>query len=170
MTQLIPLERDEPLIAWRITRAQFATSALSGQGGLYAGGRWHRAGQPVVYLASTWSLAALEVFVHLGRRDSAIPFIYFSVTIPPQVAALTMGTDTLPPDWMSEPPLPDTQLLGTDWLNSHASALLRTPSVLSPAESEYNWILNPRHPDATQLIISEPRPFQFDRRLWKERM
>lgn len=85
MTQLIPLERDEPFIAWRITRAEFAISALSGQGGLYADGRWHRAGQPVVYMASTWSLAALEVFVHLGRRDSAIPLVYFSVTIPPQV-------------------------------------------------------------------------------------
>jgi RES domain-containing protein len=168
VTRFIPLERDEPLLAWRITRAEFATSALSGQGGLYADGRWHRAGHPVVYLASTWSLAALEVFVHLGRRDSAISFIYFSITIPPQVSALTVGTNALPPDWMSEPPSPDTQRLGTDWLRSHASALLRVPSVLSPAESEYNWVLNSQHPDATQLIVSEPQPFQFERRLWKE--
>jgi RES domain-containing protein len=167
VTRLILLKRDEPLTFWRISRAEFTASALSGQGGLYAGGRWHRAGRPVVYLASTWSLAALEVFVHLGRRDSAIPFVYFSVTIPPRVSAQTVRTETLPSDWMSEPPSSDTQRLGTDWLRSHASALLRVPSVLSPLDAEYNWILNPQHPDATQLIISKPRPFQFDRHLWK---
>jgi RES domain-containing protein len=169
VTRLIALERVESLTAWRITRAEFAASALSGQGGRYADGRWHRAGQPVVYLACTWSLAALEVLVHLGRRDTAIPFVYFSVTIPPQASALTVETDTLPPEWISEPPLPDTQRLGTDWLRAGASALLRVPSVLSPVESEYNWILNPQHPDAATLIVSDPRPFQFDRRLRKER-
>lgn len=79
MTLLVPLERTESLLAWRFTRPEFADSALTGQGGVYAAGRWHRAGQQFIYVASSWSLAALEAFVHLGRRDSAIPFVYFSV-------------------------------------------------------------------------------------------
>lgn len=167
MTRFVSLERDETILAWRITRAEFAASALTGQGGLYADGRWHRAGQPVVYLAGNWSLAALEIFVHLGRRDSAIPFVYFCIVISPDTSALILDIHSLPSDWQSEPPSPDTQAMGTDWLHSNASALLRVPSALSPTESEYNWVLNPLHSDATKLTASEPKSFRFDRRMWK---
>jgi RES domain-containing protein len=167
VSRLIPSLRTEPLAAWRITRAEFAATALSGQGGLYAEGRWHRAGQPVVYLANAWSLAALEVFIHLGRRDFEIPLIYFGITILPEVSAVILDADALPPDWRSEPPSPDSQAIGSDWLRSNASALLRVQSALSPVESEYNWVVNPVHPDAAMLTVSEPKPFQFDQRMWK---
>jgi len=166
VSRLVPLKRTEPLVAWRITRAEFAASALFGQGALPAEGRWHRVGQPVVYLAKTWSLAALAVFVHLGRRDFAIPLIYLGITILPEVSALALDIEALPPDWISEPPSPDTQTIGSDWLQSNASTLLRVPSVLSPAESEYNWVVNPVHTDAAKLSVSEPKPFKFDRRMW----
>lgn len=166
MSRLVPLKRTELLVAWRIIRAEFAASALSGQGGLYAEGRWHRVGQPVVYLASTWSLAALEVFVHLGRRDFAIPLISLGITILPEVSALALDIEALPSDWKTEPPSPDTQAIGSDWLQSNASTLLRVPSVLSPAESEYNWVVNPVHTDAAKLSVSEPKPFKFGRRMW----
>jgi len=96
VSRLVPLKRTEPLVAWRITRAEFAASALFGQGALPAEGRWHRVGQPVVYLAKTWSLAALAVFVHLGRRDFAIPLIYLGITILPEVSALALDIEALP--------------------------------------------------------------------------
>ena len=167
MTALHNFERTEPLQAWRITRSQFAATALSGQGGLYADGRWHRAGQPVVYLASTWSLAALEVFMHLGRRDSAIEFAYLNVDVPPDLSARTVEVESLPAGWRANPPLAETQQLGFQWLQERDSVLLRVPSALSPASIEYNWLFNPLHPDAPRLIASPPGPFRFDQRMWK---
>ncbi len=162
---MAPVKRGEVLTAWRIARAEFAENALSGVGGLHADGRWHFMERPVVYLASAWSLAALEVIVHMGRHDSALPFVYLGVTIPPTVTALRLKTDALPQYWMSQPPRPETQALGAQWLLSKESLLLQTPSALSPVE--YNWILNPLHPEANLLTASEPVEFRFDQRLWK---
>jgi hypothetical protein len=42
---------------------------------------------------------------------------------------------------------------------------LRVPSVLVPSES--NFLLNPRHPEYTNLVIGEPLPFSFDPRLFR---
>jgi RES domain-containing protein len=43
---------------WRLARRAFA--ALDGEGARLYGGRWNRAGQPVVYAAQNLSLALLE--------------------------------------------------------------------------------------------------------------
>lgn len=150
---------------WRITRAEFSDSALSGLGGLYADGRWHRRGQPVVYLAQTWSLAALEVYVHLGRRDWATPLVYVGVDVPESLPITTLNEEQLPPRWDNHPPSAETQELGSIWLRHAGSALLQVPSVLSPVES--NYLLNPRHPDAPRLGSSSAQPFRLDSRLRK---
>jgi len=42
---------------------------------------------------------------------------------------------------------------------------LRVPSVIIP--EEYNYIINPAHPDFKKLRISRPEPFSFDPRMWK---
>ena len=151
----------QALTLWRITRAEFADSALSGAGGLYVSGRWHQQGLPVVYLASAWSLAALEVLVHVGRRDLIIPYVYIRVDVPMDVPTETI--DGLPADWDAQPPGLASQRVGSDWLRAQTSLLLQVPSVISPVE--HNWVLNPRHPDAAKLIIADAIPFRFDARL-----
>jgi hypothetical protein len=55
---------------WRLCRQPFVATALDGIGGLYAGGRWHCRGQPIVYAASSAALAALEVLVHVDPLDA----------------------------------------------------------------------------------------------------
>lgn len=152
-----------PSQLWRITWAEFADSALSGLGGLHADGRWHRRGQPVVYLAQTWSLAALEVYVHLGRRDWAAPLVYVGIDIPETLPISTLNEEQLPPRWDSHPPSVKTRELGSAWLRQADSALLQVPSVLSPVEC--NYLLNPLHPDAARLGSSSAQPFRLDARL-----
>jgi hypothetical protein len=34
---------------------------------------------------------------------------------------------------------------------------------------EYNYLLNPEHPDFGLITMEEPIPFVFDRRMWKPR-
>jgi RES domain-containing protein len=44
-----------------------------------------------------------------------------------------------------------------------ASVALRVPSIV--VDGEFNYLLNPLHPDFAQLKIGEPRRFSFDPRL-----
>jgi RES domain-containing protein len=41
------------------------------------------------------------------------------------------------------------------------------PSVIVP--SEYNYLLNPDHPDFALITMAEAIPFTFDQRMWKPR-
>jgi RES domain-containing protein len=151
--------------AWRVIDERFGRSALSGEGGLHASGRWHRRGRRVVYLAGSLSLAALEVFVHLQRSDSKIPFVAIRVDIPDRIAIETVEARSLAADWRMEPPSAATQDLGLEWLASGRTPLLRVPSAVIPIE--FNYILNPGHRDAASIESGNPEPFRFDSRLWK---
>jgi RES domain-containing protein len=71
----------------------------------------------------------------------------------------------LPDDWLSESSLSGTAELGTEWAHSLRTAVLRVPSAVIPAE--FNYILNPLHPDfaAVQFQVSEDE--YIDERLRK---
>ena len=55
--------------------------------------------------------------------------------------------------------------LGTAWVKSARTAVLRVPSVVIPRET--NVLLNPAHPDFDRIRIGGPEPFSFDPRMWK---
>ena len=42
---------------------------------------------------------------------------------------------------------------------------LRVPSTLT--QSEFNFLLNPSHPEFSKIRIGSPRPYKFDPRLLK---
>ena len=149
-------------LAWRIADARFGAS-LSGEGGLHASGRWHRAGVRIVYLSEVLSLAALEVLVHFRRTDLAVPFQSLRVEIPDRMGIETLAADRIPADWRAEPPSASTQALGLEWLAARRSPLLRVPSAVIPQES--NYLLNPAHPDFEKISIGKPARFAFDPRL-----
>lgn len=56
-----------PPRVYRVTRPQFARTveeALSGAGGLYDDGRWHKKGSPVLYTSESSTLCMMERLVH----------------------------------------------------------------------------------------------------------
>src|SRR3972149_3462689 len=118
-----------------------------------------------VYTAQSLSLAALEQFVHLGPEDNHIQFVSFRVEIPEDLNIDKLESDKLPVDWRMEPPPDSTRRIGTQWAESGRSAVLRLPSVIIP--TEYNYALNPTHPDFRRIRIEEPKQFSFDPRMWK---
>jgi RES domain-containing protein len=69
----------------------------------------------------------------------------------------------LPEDWGQLPAPPSTREFGTQWIMQARSAVLRVPSIV--VDGEFNYILNPRHPDFRHLKIGAPVPFSFDPRL-----
>ena len=66
-----PRARPVRVTLWRISQH----ADLSGVGGLYARGRWHSRGQPVVYLADHPASCLLEMLVQ-GARLDALPAAY----------------------------------------------------------------------------------------------
>lgn len=148
---------------WRITTARFAATAFSGEGARLYGGRWNPKGFEMVYTAESRSLALLEMMVQdapLRARYVLIP-----VSLPDAVSVTSIEVADLPPDWRKLDRRDALQDIGRDWLVRGDSAVLAVPSAVVPAER--NYLLNPRHPDFTRVIIGEPEALETDFRLMR---
>lgn len=152
--------------AWRIDKAKRSKAdAFSGEGGRRVAGRWNSKGNPVVYAASSLSLAALEKFVHLGEDGIGIEFVSYAIAIPAAIKVTIWRESDMPRDWRDCPAPPSTQALGDGWLSGRRGAVLLVPSVVTPSES--NLLFNPAHPAFRKVKISDPRAFSFDPRMWR---
>ena len=54
---------------YRLVKARHALEAFTGAGARSFGGRWNRAGTPMVYAAESLALAPLETVVHFPREE-----------------------------------------------------------------------------------------------------
>jgi RES domain-containing protein len=153
------------ITVWRVVKKARAKEAFSGAGARRYGGRWNHRGTAVVYVSGSLSLAALELFVHLGPAHKGMRFSTFQVEIPSRAKVDELVRADLPRNWREEPPPDACKDLGTDWVNRGAAAVFRVPSVIVPVE--HNYLLNVGHSDFKKLKISEPTDFAFDPRMWK---
>lgn len=144
------------MILWRISRYR----DLSGMGGLRANGRWHRRGQPIVYLSESPASALLEVCVHTAAND--IPPEYTLLRVEgPEIDIEFIALESLPDDWQTR--LDTTRQLGMDWLSANRTALLRIPSAIVPHTR--NFLFNPLHSDAKAFQIAAAMNYPFDYRI-----
>ncbi len=134
--------------AWRIVHKRFTESAFSGEGPYLHGGRWNRPGHRVVYVSQSVSLATLEVLVNGLQPRQIHSYMFFSVQIPPEHIE-KVALKTLPEDWNSDPIPRSTQTIGDQWLTSRKSLALQVPSAV--VVQEYNFLLNPLHPEFARL-------------------
>ncbi len=152
------------ITACKIAKKRHAANPLGGRGGFLVGGRWHHKGVRVVYCAGSLSLAALEQFVHFGKRQRKISLVQIEIDIPEDIIEL-LPNNKLPSDWREFPAPTSTADLGTSWLTSGKAAVLCVPSVLSP--KEHNYIVNPLHADAARIKVRSKSAYSFDPRMWK---
>lgn len=153
------------MIVHRICKARYAPGAFSGEGGLKSSGRWHLRGTPIVYAAATLSLAAIELFVHLGRTDSRLALMRVEAVIPDNLRVDTVDPASAPERWNASPPISATMEMGSEWCASGRSVAMKVPSAV--IRGEFNYLLNPSHPDFRRIKISNPEVFSFDPRMWK---
>ncbi len=148
---------------YRLLKRKYGRQALAGRGGLEADGRWHTAGRPVVYLASSEALAVLEVRVHLGSIVPTEPFVLLTIEWPVRLIAV-LPRKQWPRHWDAVPFVPATRRLGDRWLAAGRGAALRVPSVHSG--SDFNVLFNPLHPDGRRARIVSRERYDFDARLF----
>jgi RES domain-containing protein len=147
------------MFLWRISNH----TTLDGGGGLLAGARWHFAGQPVVYLAETPAGSLLEILVHLELDLASLPrtFKLLKLEVPASVDTQSISESTLTAGWTNDPDA--TAEMGSQWLASKKSALLRVPSAIVP--ETHNYLLNPRHDQASKIKVLWNRDYPWDKRL-----
>jgi RES domain-containing protein len=150
---------------WRLVKKIYASGAFSGDGARRYGGRWSHRGWRVVYTADTLSLAALELFVHLGRVHQGREFAVFRVRIPERPPVKKIENRNLPPEWRKHPALETCKDLGSAWLEKDAGLVLQTPSVVIP--HQHKFLINPDHPTFKKIKIERLDVFSFDPRMWK---
>jgi len=149
-------------VVWRLCAAHHAAGAFSGEGAERHGGRWSPPGLPAVYTAESRALAMLEVLVHVDdpARLAGLAWVSLSASVP---EGLIERPARVPEEWRALPFKPATQEYGAAWLRARRSVALRLPSVVIPGE--FNYLLNPAHPDFGRVRLGPPEPFFFDPRL-----
>ncbi|WP_415034070.1 RES family NAD+ phosphorylase [Azonexus sp.] len=146
---------------WRITTARFAQTAFSGEGARLYGGRWNPKGWEVVYTTESQSLALLELMV----QDDPLRahYVLIPAQLPADLPETRIEVDQLPPGWRTIDARDVLQDLGLAWLEGGQTAVLNVPSAVVPAER--SLLINPRHPDASRIVIGEAQSLQTDTRL-----
>lgn len=149
---------------YRIEREKYLGTTLKGFGAaLTEGYRWNSINTYLVYTAESRALATLEVSVHLDlSEDLPIDRYYVEIDIPDEVEILELRTEDLPDNWDIQPPSFETQYIGDDFVIDNEAAVLKVPSSIVPPE--YNYLINPSHPDAKKITVVSEKPFTFDKR------
>ncbi|OEE63012.1 hypothetical protein A1OK_20735 [Enterovibrio norvegicus FF-454] len=145
---------------FRLSVKKFAD--LSGMGGMFGSGRWHHKGQPILYTAGSRSLSALERFVH--ESPVQMPnLVMMTIYIPDDLAIQRASEQELPTGWDAVPDADVSRNYGTDWRRDGNTGVMQLPSAI--IASEYNFLINPVHPDSTKIKVIDQRDFYYDSRL-----
>lgn len=148
------------MLLYRIAKCMYADD-LSGTGARLYGGRWNSIGKPMVYLASSRSLAVLEVLVHLP--PTLIPSNYCLVTLDVPDDVQKLDIKALPANWQDFPEPGILKTIGDKFLQNSRHLLYSVPSAI--VKEEYNYLLNPAHPNFLKVKLINKQPFSFDERL-----
>lgn len=147
-----------PLHLYRVCRA--AHARLDGRGASLAGGRWNSPGRAVVYMAQSVALAVLENLVHMSRQDFPSGYVIVGAVLPDGLSILAEASVRFAAGLHdAQPPV-----IGNYWFDRKLSLALRVPSVVVPGE--WNYLLNPAHPEFDRIVTARPIVFEFDSRLF----
>ncbi len=135
---------------------------FDGEGASLYPGRWNSRGVPMVYTAGSRALAMLEILANFDAEDVVRKkFRMSEVLIPDRY--VNHRKRRWPKGWTDNPPPAATRKLGDEWIRSASSVALAVPSAIVP--KEFNYLLNPRHPDFDKLTLKRAEPIEIDPRL-----
>ncbi len=153
------------MILYRISKRAYIND-LSGRGAEINGGRWNSKGTPVIYVASSRALAVLEVAVHTPLGIIPTNYAIAIIQLKNGSKILEVEVDTLPFNWNNNPLIRATQLIGDSFIKANEYLALKVPSASVPGD--FNYLINPTHPDFKSVKITKTEAFEFDSRLFKK--
>jgi len=150
---------------YRIARKRHLDD-LTGAGAKTFGGRWNHRGRAVIYTSETRSLAMVEFLVHVSWMKAPSDLGIATLEIADEIQPEILSPADLPEDWRLYPAPPRLADMGTGWVHSRRSLLLKVPSAV--VEQEHNILINPGHSDLIRVTVLEVKDLEFDRRLFKK--
>lgn len=115
----------------------------------------------MVYTAESQSLALLELMV----QDDPLRahYVLIPAQLPADLPETRIDVDQLPMTRARPAPEMSCRPVGQAWLEGGLTAVLNVPCAVVPAER--NYLLNPRHPGFSRILIGETQSLQTDTRL-----
>jgi RES domain-containing protein len=149
------------LRVYRFVSTRFP-DGLSCEGARRNGGRWNSKGVPILYCATSESLAMLELRVHAPHPYPRTR-LRFIIEVPDD-AIDEAPVAALPRGWNKLPPSPASKRFGDEWVASGSSLGLLVPSVI--ASEERNLLLNPAHARFREVRLVKKNRLRLDMRLY----
>lgn len=81
------------------------------------------------------------------------------IDIPEDITILELRTEDLPDLWDAKPPILETQFIGDDFVKEKNAAVLKVPSSI--VLQEFNYLINPNHPETKRISVISTIPFNF---------
>jgi RES domain-containing protein len=106
----------------------------------------------------------IEYFVHLDRDDPPPDLVVVTAAVLDDVSRVYVAPARLPATWRQTPAPAELAAIGDRFARRRREAILVVPSALAP--DEFNWLLNPDHPDFERVRIHPPEPFSYDTRFF----
>lgn len=150
------------MIVFRIAQKKYIDD-LSGKGAKLFGGRWNYKGNPVLYCASTSSLAILEILVHTDIDLLPNLNLYIAELYIPDNSFKTITEDELPQNWKSFPAPDKLKSIGHQWIEKNEFLNLGVPSAVNPLE--WNFMLNCKHTEFQEVKTIRSFPLFMNERL-----
>lgn len=147
--------------AWRIADGRF--DPFSPVGASLVGGRWNSPGLGVIYASRSYAGAMLECLAHAGIGRVPRTHVAVEIAIAEAIAVERPDESGLPAGW-DHADLRVARAFGDAWIRELRTAVLVVPSVV--ARREGNVLINPRHPDFSNIVASAPEPVVWDARLF----
>ena len=151
------------MIVYRIAKKEYIED-LSGNGAKRTGGRWNLKGIPILYCASTSSLAILEKLVSIDMDLLPEDLCIAALEIP-KSKILIIPEEELPKNWNHYPSPDALKSIGKSWIELGNFCTLQIPSAVNSMES--NYLINMKHTLMEKIKIKEVTPFRIDNRLSK---
>lgn len=151
------------MTVYRIGDPDGVYSIFDAEGSRLYPGRWNTPAAPMIYAGEHYSTAMLEKLVHgNGRLPPNQHFI--EITLPNGLSYEVVTKDSLP-EW-HEANCETSRDFGERWAKERRSAVLFVPSVV--ARMEQNILMNPAHPEFSQIGHGLHQPVWWDRRLFAD--
>ncbi len=151
------------MIVFRLSKRRYRND-LSGRGAELSGGRWNSKGVSMVYTSESRALCAAEIAVHAPLGIIPKDYYIISIGIADNFSVKITDTEKLPDKWSSFPYLDFTKEMGDEFIRKEEFPVMKVPSAV--IQGDYNYLINPLHPDSKRIKVLDSEPFKFDVRLF----
>ena len=148
---------------YRLAKQDYAAD-FSGKGAELTGGRWNSKGTAMVYTSQSRALCLAEIAVHVPVGIVPLNYFLTEIELPDNIEFNSVSEESLPSGWNSFPHSQFTQELGDDFIATNKSLIMKVPSAV--VQGDFNFLINPKHPDFGLIRIIQIEPFSFDKRLF----